>query len=186
MKHKKWILLSSIICLIFVFAGWVSWTLFSSGNSAEPINSNTSSNPGTKIEEKSEDFSEEIVNKPVKEEIVVFSESDFENGHDFIEVFHDFYNTTLCWERVETADYKDQQEKALRIVEAFKGIKIKDKRLSEDFISIENTAKQVIESEDRDAMIKLHRLFHDLDIYFNGYSKDDTFGVTEYKGVRVI
>lgn len=179
MKHKKWILLSSLICLFFVLAVWVSWTMFSSGKTSEPINSDT----GTTIEENSEDFSEEVVNERTKEDIVVFAASEFENGHDFIDEFHDFYNTTLCWGRVETADYKDQQETALRIVEAFKGVKIQDKRLSEDFISIENTAKQVIDSDNRDAMIKLHRLFHDLDIYFNGYSKDDTFGVTEYKGV---
>ena len=182
MKQKKWILLFSLICLFFVLAGLVSWTLFSSGKSAEPMNSDITSNPGTTIEE-SDDFSEEVVNESTKEDIVVFSASEFENAHDFIEEFHDFYNTTLCWGRVVTADYKDQQETALRIVEVFKGAKIQDKRLSEDFISIENSAKQVIESDDRDATIRLHRLFHVLDIYFNGYSKDDTYGVTEYKGV---
>jgi flagellar basal body-associated protein FliL len=101
MKQKKWILLFSLICLFFVLAGWVSWTLFSSEKSAVPMNSDITSNPGKTIEE-SDDISEEVVNKPTKEDIVVFSASEFENAHDFIEEFHDFYNTTLCWGRVNS------------------------------------------------------------------------------------
>ncbi|TXC92159.1 hypothetical protein FS935_07195 [Metabacillus litoralis] len=140
-----------------------------------------------KVTEKSnpdsiDDVSTEIVNEPASKDVVVFSTSEYEDGHDFITDLHEFYNDTLCWGRVNTADYKKQQEKALHIVSIFKEIEVKDEKLYEDFISIENTAKKIIDSDDREAMIKLHRLFHDLDIYFNGYSEDHTFGVTSYKG----
>ncbi|MBM7603539.1 hypothetical protein JOC75_001509 [Metabacillus crassostreae] len=130
-----------------------------------------------------EDVSTDVINVPASKDVVVFSTTEYENGHDFIIELHEFYNETLCWGRVHTADYRKQQEKALHIVSIFKDIEVKDKMLYEDFLTIENTAKKVIDSDDRDAMIKLHRLFHDLDIYFNGYSEDDTFGVTSYKGV---
>jgi hypothetical protein len=183
MKNKKWILVSSFICLFIAVAGWIGWTQILSEKSAEPMISDRKSTVGKTQEEESKDFSNEVVNEPAAGDIVVFSTSEFENGHDFIAEFHDYYNDTLCWGRVNTVDYKDQKDTALRIVEVFKGVKVEDKRLSEDFVSIENTAKQVIESDDRDAMVKLHRLFHDLDIYFNGYSQDDIFGVTHFKGI---
>ena len=180
MKGKKWILVSTLLLLGIAGTSWSGWTFFSSANVAEPRNSDTITKTEKAIEEESEDFSTDVVNEPASKDVVVFSSNVYENGHDFIAEFHDFYNNTLCWGRVKTADYKDQKDTALRIVEAFTSVEVNDERLYDDFESIENAAKQVIASDDREAMVILHRLFHDLDIHFNGYSKDNIFGVTEF------
>src|SRR5688572_15848590 len=116
MKNKKWILVSSFICLFIAVAGWNGWTQILSEKSAEPMISDRKSTVGKTQEEESKDFSNEVVNVPAAGDVVVFSTSEFDNGHDFIAEFHDYYNDTLCWGRVNTVEYKDQQDTALRIL----------------------------------------------------------------------
>lgn len=181
MKHKKTIAIGLLLFLfILITASYKGLDYITSTKVFEKDQKKAIEKSNTDI---SEDVSIEVINEPASKDVVVFSTTEYENGHDFITDLHEFYNETLCWGRVHTVDYKKQQEKALHIVSIFKDIEVKDEMLYEDFLTIENTAKKVIDLDDRDAMIKLHRLFHDLDIYFNGYSEDDTFGVTSYKGV---
>ncbi|WP_052737617.1 hypothetical protein [Bacillus sp. SA1-12] len=169
-----------IACIIGIFLAGFGWYRWSSLNESTILNL---INDAGKDKQASEDLGKVAVNEPVPEDMVVFSTAKFANGHDFIKEFHNFYNDTLCWGRVDTANYKNQQEIAMRIVEAFKGLKVNDSKLHEDFVTIESTAKLVVQSDDREAMVKLHRLFHDLDIFFNGYSQDHAFGVTQFKGI---
>ena len=179
--NKKVILLSFLLCLFIAGAGWGGWAIFSTKFDQTSEKNEAISDEGP-ISEESEDMSTDIVNEPAANDVVLFTTGEYENGHDFISEFHGFYNDTLCWGRVRTADYEEQKRTALKIVEAFKKAKVQDEKLQGDFAMIERHAKQVIDTDDRDAMVTLHRLFHDLDIYFNGYSKDNTFGVTEFKG----
>ncbi|WP_312092572.1 hypothetical protein [Niallia sp.] len=127
-----------------------------------------------------ESFDTEQVNTPVNEEVVVLA--DGTSGHTFISNWHDFYNETLGWGRLETTSYEKQKEAALSILDELKDIKVSDEEIAQDIEDITVNAQVVAEKDDRDAMRNLHRYFHDLDIYFNGYNYDQTFGITEFRG----
>jgi len=128
----------------------------------------------------SEEMSTEAVNEPVDKSIVTLA--DGSSGHDFISKWHDFYNDTLGWGRLETTDYAKQQEAAESILSQAENIVIDDSNIASDLEHIKEAAKLVAAADNRDAMRSLHRYFHDLDIYFNGYDYNQTFGVTEFKG----
>ena len=128
------------------------------------------------------DSSKKVVNKPVDKSLMVFSNSPDKDSHEFIGSMHEFYNDTLCYGKLETADYIEQKDKANEILEDLKGITIKDEKLAKDMEEIRTNAKKVANSDNRGAMKRLHRLFHDLDIYFNGYSYHEVFGITAFRG----
>ncbi len=130
--------------------------------------------------EESEDMNTEPVNKPTDESVVTMA--DGSSGHDFISEWHDFYNETLGWGRLETTDYTDQKEAAESILAQAENIEIDNNEISADLDLIKEAAELVAANDNRDAMRSLHRYFHDLDIYFNGYDYSQTFGVTSYKG----
>ena len=183
MKNKKRVLLSTLIVLFIALAGWGGSILYSKGDLAGVRNSTLTPTVERTNEEKDGDTSSKVIHDPTSKDIIVFSTNEFENGHAFIEEFHGFYNGTLGWGKVSTADYDKQRATAIRIVELIKSAEIQNEQLNGDFKLIESYANQVIESDNRDSMRKLHRLFHDLDIYFNGYSRAGSFGVTEFKGI---
>ena len=183
MKSKKWLLLSTFIVLFIALVGWGGRILYTKGDSVGVRNSTLTPNVEQTNEEKDGGTSSKAIHEPASKDIIVFSTNEFENGHDFIEEFHGFYNDTLGWGKVNTADYDKQRATAVRIVELIKSAEIPNEQLNGDFKLIESYANQVIASDDRDAMLKLHRLLHDLDIYLNGYSRAGSFGVTEFKGV---
>lgn len=176
---KIFLSLGVVLIAAGIYGGFI---LFSSGHS-EQVATINGKDQEINEEKSQDDIPTDIIHEPASKDIIIFSSGEFSNGHEFIVEFHQFYNNTLCWGRVNTANYKEQKDKALEIVEVFKGIEINDEDLYNDFIQIENSAKKVIESDNRKAMIELHRLFHDLDIHLNGYARDDTFGVTAFKGV---
>ncbi|WP_445491965.1 hypothetical protein [Niallia sp. 03133] len=128
----------------------------------------------------SEDFNKETVNKPVEEDAVTLA--DGTNGHTFIANWHNFYNNTLGWGKIDTASYTEQKEAATSILQQLNGISVKNKQIENDLNSMKQNAQLVIKGDDREAMRKLHRYFHDLDIFFNGYDYNQTFGVTEFTG----
>ena len=183
MKKKKWIFLSAFIVLFIALAGWGGSILYSEGDSVGSRISKLTANVVGMNKEKDEDASSNVLHEPTSKDIVQFATNEFENGHDFIEEFHGFYNDTLGWGKANTADYDEQRAKAVRIVELIKSAEIQNEQLNGDFKLIESYANQVIASDERDSMLKLHRLFHDLDIYLNGYSRANSFGVTEFKGI---
>ena len=130
--------------------------------------------------EESEDMSTEPVNTPTDESVVTMA--DGSSGHDFISEWHDFYNETLGWGKLETTDYSEQKEAAESILAQAENIEINNKDITADLALIKEAAELVAANDNRDAMRSLHRYFHDLDIYFNGYDYTQTFGVTSYKG----
>lgn len=134
----------------------------------------------TKSVSDSEEMNTEAVNEPVDKSVVTLA--DGSSGHDFISKWHDFYNDTLGWGRLETTDYAEQQEAAESILSQAENIVIDDSNITSDLEHIKEAAKLVAAADNRDAMRSLHRYFHDLDIYFNGYDYNQTFGVTEFKG----
>ncbi|MFT8321864.1 MAG: hypothetical protein ABF649_13245 [Bacillus sp. (in: firmicutes)] len=126
------------------------------------------------------DVNRKTVHKPVNEDVVTLA--DGTNGHDFISTWHDFYNTTLGWGKIDTASYTEQKEAAAAILEQLENISVANKKIENDLDSIRQNAQQVINGDNREAMRKLHRYFHDLDIFFNGYDYSQTFGITEFTG----
>ncbi|MGP7816415.1 hypothetical protein [Niallia sp. 01092] len=128
----------------------------------------------------SADFTKKTVNDPVEEDVVTLA--DETNGHTFIADWHNFYNETLGWGKMETASYSEQKEAASSILQQLENVSVKNKKIKHDLESIQQHAQQVINGDDRDAMRLLHRYFHDLDILFNGYDYNQTFGVTEFTG----
>jgi hypothetical protein len=128
----------------------------------------------------SEDVDKKVVNEPVDKAVVKLA--DGTDGHSFISKYHEFYNDTLCWGRIDTASYSEQAQTAREILQSLEGVKITNKDIAKDFESIKENAKIVVKEDNREAMRQLHRLFHDLDIYFNGYDYYQTFGVTEFTG----
>lgn len=108
----------------------------------------------------------------------------YEDLGDFIASNHTFYNETLGWGRDRKVSWLKQKEQADLIVTSLKKISAENKDLQTDLDTIASLAKTVQSgTREKDALIKLHRYFHDLDIGFNDY-KDTTdyFDVTEYKG----
>ena len=137
---------------------------------------------GTKFiaEEEQLEESTEVVNDPTDSSILQLSNQT--DGHDFIHTYHVFYNDTICFGKLETAKYEQQKEAADEILAILSNASTKNEDLATDLAEIEKYATRISEQDDRNAMKKLHRLFHDLDIYFNGYSRNTAFNVTEFIG----
>lgn len=142
---------------------------------------------GTLLHEKSsspaqetQDFSTEVVNQPLSEDIVQLE--DGTNGHKFIANWHNFYNDSLGWGKLDTANYFEQKEAASNILVELESVSIQNKQLKKDFEQIKKHAEIVTAEDNRNSIRDLHRYFHDLDIYFNGYDYKETFGITAFIG----
>ncbi|WP_026584236.1 hypothetical protein [Bacillus sp. J33] len=103
---------------------------------------------------------------------------------DFIASNHTFYNETLGWGRERFVSWSKQRKQAELISSSLEKLTVENEDLQQDLSTINDLAASVVSgSKDKDALIKLHRFFHDLDIDYNDY-KDTTdyFDVTKYKG----
>lgn len=181
MNIKTWLWLTPVVTILIAVSIWIGWTLLNSMNNIE---SNIADDGNAPVTEGREDISTEVVNTPVEESIIVFKNdvTGYSSGHDFIRKLHYFYNETLTWGRINTASYQQQKEKAAEIMSVIENIEITDQDLLADFQSIKNLAETVTKEDNRDAMRKLHRYFHDLDIILNGYNYNQTFQVTAFRG----
>ncbi|MFE4240893.1 hypothetical protein [Peribacillus butanolivorans] len=127
-----------------------------------------------------EDYSKKVVNEPVEKDIVKLA--DGTDAHTFIGSKHAFYNNTLGYGNIETTTHSEQAEMAKEIVDTIDGVSTKNQDLADDFKEIKKYTTIAMKEDDQHAYIQLHRMFHDLDIYFNGYSYNQTWGVTEFTG----
>ena len=183
MQKKFWIWTVIIILSLGAIAGsaiFIVHTLFDDDSPLQTQGERSVTNNATTEGNIDEEMDEEQVNTPVSEEVVVLS--DGTSGHTFISNWHDFYNDTLGWGKVDTASYEEQKEAAETILADLKNVKVTDEEIAEDLKDIQANAQALTEKEDRTLMLDLHRYFHDLDIYFNGYSYNQTFGITEFRG----
>lgn len=124
--------------------------------------------------------SQEIVNAPIAKSVVTLANGG--DGHSFIAQRHKFYNDSLGWGGISSTTHEEQKDVAAEIIKSLEGVKVKNEAIKKDLDEIIYNAIIVVEKDDRAAMLILHRLFHDLDIYFNGYSYSHTFGITEFTG----
>ncbi|TKC16970.1 hypothetical protein [Robertmurraya kyonggiensis] len=177
MGWKKWLLIIPGMFILFGGSVLLGWSILQISNQSDTV----AADAGSSVTQEKEEFSKEVINTPVSEEIMVLDSG--EKGHDFISEVHAFYDETLTWGRIDTANYEEQKEKAESIIETLTHIKeVKNEELNTDFKNIQTLAETVVKSDDREAMRKLHRYFHDLDIILHGYNYDDTFQITKFRG----
>lgn len=183
MKLKIWLWLTPLLIITVGLGVWGGWTFLGASNTNNQKSIEATSN-GPSVTQEGDDFSTEVVNTPVSEAIIVFKNDElgFRNGHDFIGQLHNFYNETLGWGRIDTASYTEQQQKAELIIDALENVDVMDAAVQMDFDKIKELAEIVASKDDREAMRKLHRYFHDLDIYLNGYDYNQTFQITIFQG----
>lgn len=109
--------------------------------------------------------------------------SKYKNVGLFIDEFHDNYNDTLGWGRIDSVNWNEQKDIATEILNVMDTIQTENQALQQDLEKISSYAKTVTSGKkDKDTLLKLHRYFHDLDIEFNGYGDTkDYYNITKYK-----
>lgn len=109
--------------------------------------------------------------------------SKYENVGVFIADFHEEYNDTLGWGRVDSVKWDEQQDIATEILNIMQNIMTENQALQKDLDSISSYAKAVQAGDkEKNNLLKLHRYFHDLDVEFNGYGDTkDYYNITAYK-----
>lgn len=180
MNQKK--IISWLSSIIFISVGIISISYFLLlwvEKSAEQTSQNKDKEMETRTENMKRKDGEKF-HKPA--DVSIITMGDGKDGHSFISTYHDFYNNTLGWNRIHSADYDEQVKIAKEIIDQIDGAHIQNDKLAKDFATIQEIAESLISEESRETMRTLHRFFHDLDIYLNGYNRASTFGVTEYKG----
>lgn len=106
------------------------------------------------------------------------------NAGDTIHHIHTFYNGTICYGGYKDVSEKDQLEMARKILKYIEEFNTENENLQDDLDKINTIATNIRKrgtSNSESAYIALHRMFHDLDIYINGY-KEKPFNVTNYRG----
>jgi len=117
--------------------------------------------------------------KLVEKQIEIASEP-FTSHSEFIQKGHQFYNDTAGWGRIEALNWEDQRKFARLLLTSLNEIGEKDS-LQKDLTHIQSLATFIIENnKEKEHVLFLHRIFHDLDIDVNQYEHEDYFDVTQY------
>ena len=102
------------------------------------------------------------------------------NESELIQKAHHFYNQTTGWGRINTLNWEEQKKFCHIIISSLDVIQEKES-LEKDFDHIRSLATFILEKErDKQNVVMLHRIFHDLDIDMNNYENKDYFEVTNY------
>ena len=100
----------------------------------------------------------------------------------YISSNHEYWNDALCWGRSEKfsfAVFQNQyNEYQNNLTEIINGVD--DPDLKADFLNAQELLESANEKKDVKFLIRVHRIFHDLDVKYNGYAASDYFGVTQY------
>ena len=95
---------------------------------------------------------------------------------------HKFYNNTTGYGAIKSLDWDEQREEAALLINQLNEeiTKINDEALLTDIQKLKNLAEQILNEEEKETVIHIHRLVHDLDIALNDYSGyDKIWNVTE-------
>ena len=102
------------------------------------------------------------------------------NESELIRQAHHFYNQTAGWGRINSLNWEEHRKFSQLLLNSLDVIKEKES-LVKDFDRIRSLATFIIEKEkDKQNVVMLHRIFHDLDIDLNNYENEDYFEVTNY------
>ena len=114
------------------------------------------------------------------EEPVEIPSEPYASESELIQKAHNFYNQTAGWGRVDSLNWEEQKRFCQLVVYSLDVIKEKE-TLVKDFEHIRSLATAIIEKDrDKQNVVMLHRIFHDLDIDINNYENEDYFEVTNY------
>jgi hypothetical protein len=102
----------------------------------------------------------------------------FPDTGQFIAQIHTFYNNTTGFGKDKALNYEQQREKAKLIIDTIDCFKPTG-ALGNDLGNAHKLAEIVMKENNHDAVVYLHRIFHDLDRASNNYKAKDEFGVTE-------
>jgi hypothetical protein len=101
---------------------------------------------------------------------------------NYISKNHEYWNEQLCWGRsknysfsVFQKNYNQYVKNLIIIIDA-----VDEQDLKSDLKQVNGLLKNASETKNIDYLIDVHRIFHDLDLHFNGYSTSDDFGITAY------
>lgn len=129
----------------------------------------------------------EVVEEPAEEDIATVGDGNTK-VHTLVSYCHKFYNKTICYNGYKNADGKEQRLMAEEILEMLEEVSTENDNLSKDIIEAKKVMEYIIDNSSEHSVelekqyIRAHRLFHDLDIYLNGYDYKKAWGVTSYKG----
>jgi hypothetical protein len=98
-----------------------------------------------------------------------------------ISYYHDHYNEKTGWGRINSFDWGEFEKNRDELIKQLDTFipQIDDPSLKTDFIRIKSLIVIASQNKDTTAVRYIHRIFHDLDIKYNGYDASD-FGVSEY------
>lgn len=122
----------------------------------------------------------------------------------FISDNHDFYNETLGWGRYKNVDWNQQKKQAEQVISEIESLRpgVEDyietlknedlitdgdippedpRGLLKDFDELKKTLNRALEKKNVDRLIKVHRIFHSLDMAFNGYKSSDDWNASFYE-----
>jgi hypothetical protein len=108
----------------------------------------------------------------------------FDNLGKLISNYHDFYNETLGWENDSSINEEKQLERAEALINGLDDFGSQDHVDKKDIKNAEQLATIYIDTEETDALLYLHRIFHDLDKAVNRYKHKDSFGATYTYGKK--
>lgn len=172
-KRRKvgWISLISalVIVLILIVLSYSNMTNLIKG-----------SNVGSNDSESSDEMSDGTKQQVKKVQNTVGKEHQ-EIGK-LIAAAHKFYNKTTGYGAIKSLDWDEQREEAALLINQLNEeiTKINDEALLTDIQKLKNLAEQILNEEEKETVIHIHRLVHDLDIALNDYSGyDKIWNVTE-------
>ncbi|GAF67189.1 hypothetical protein BTS2_4100 [Bacillus sp. TS-2] len=105
-------------------------------------------------------------------------ENEVEQVHQFISNIHQQWNDIVGWGGYQNLNFEKLadvlKETEAEILEIKK--LISDERIIEDLENAKSLFVIGVEQENQIAIVYVHRIFHDLDIIYNGYSNNKGFG----------
>jgi hypothetical protein len=112
------------------------------------------------------------------------NESNINNADigNYISRNHDYWNEALCWGRSENFSFVVYEKRFKEYINDLNEIinAANDKDLKEDFIHAKELLETAHKTKDVSLLIDVHRIFHDLDVKYNGYASNDYFRITQY------
>ncbi|WP_181347176.1 hypothetical protein [Thalassobacillus sp. CUG 92003] len=99
----------------------------------------------------------------------------------FIAEGHQYYNETVGWGRSDSLDWISQSKQADKIVVFIKEELGADAPVAQDDLqAMDDLAAKIIDDQQTEDVVQMHRYFHDLDIAINDFSEyEKVWGVTD-------
>ncbi|HWO76446.1 MAG TPA: hypothetical protein VNM69_11210 [Bacillus sp. (in: firmicutes)] len=100
----------------------------------------------------------------------------------YISRTHDFWNRKLGWGRYKAYDFNEfHRNYEMYTGELNQMIEVsEDEYLKHDLTQAKEYLEDAKTDEDIQSLIYVHRIFHELDVFYNGYDSEQYWGISEY------